>query len=226
MSALPSPAPIERAIIFSTTMPALLAGTKTQTRRVVKWPGHARRPAGFAECEIRPTARRGFWECYWPNHGTQTVELRCPYGAPGDLLYTRETIWHRRFCVGAHEHRWGENRHRDVHYVIDTPERPWQDCTPDEEFVKRPAIFAPRWTSRAALEITAIRAERLLALTEEDAIAEGIERTAHGTFIADGEEFASARDAYLFAWDGLNGRRAPSDKNSHVWVIEFRRRTP
>lgn len=68
----------ERGILFSAPMVrALLAGTKTQTRRAVKpqpimrdgepiWPKDARRPKG-----------RGFEDC--------------PYGRPGDRLWVRET---------------------------------------------------------------------------------------------------------------------------------------
>lgn len=59
----------ERPILFNTAMVrAILAGTKTQTRRVVK---HSPAP--------------------WNREHTAWDMTRCPYGQPGDRLWVRET---------------------------------------------------------------------------------------------------------------------------------------
>lgn len=68
----------ERPILFSGSMVrALLAGQKTQTRRIV---------TGVA------TTRDGV--AYWPGmkHGGDFLRVEhCPYGVPGDRLWVRET---------------------------------------------------------------------------------------------------------------------------------------
>ena len=66
-----------RPIIFSAPMVrALLAGRKTQTRRIFKpQPANGSRPHGWGSVE----AGRGAW-------------VRCPFGKPGDRLYCREGV--------------------------------------------------------------------------------------------------------------------------------------
>jgi hypothetical protein len=62
----------ERPILFSGPMVrAILAGRKTQTRRVIKLP---LRDADFA-CELAPQEL-----------GEKEIARLCPYGAPGDRL--------------------------------------------------------------------------------------------------------------------------------------------
>src|SRR5690242_9059603 len=78
---LPSEAALvvrEQPILFSAPMVrALLAGTKTQTRRVVKpQPGQV----AAARTPLHPAV-----EALCP-------EIRCPYGVPGDRLWVRETL--------------------------------------------------------------------------------------------------------------------------------------
>jgi hypothetical protein len=80
LSAATAPAVRERPLIFSAPMVrAILAGRKTQTRRVVK---------------PQPVKTRGGWEWRdgdvvwrWPG-GVHT----CPYGRPGDRLWVKE-VW-------------------------------------------------------------------------------------------------------------------------------------
>lgn len=84
----------------------------------------------------------------------------------------------------------------------------------------RPSIFMPRWASRILLEITNVRVERINDISEEDAIAEGV----------DGEKEAAAigstwydkpRRAYRRIWESINGQGS-WDLNPFVWVIEFK----
>lgn len=82
----------------------------------------------------------------------------------------------------------------------------------------RPSIHMPRWASRLTLEVVDVRAERLHAVTDDDALAEGVDRTN-----ASIPGYARTRFARL--WDSINGERpgcAWSD-DPWVWRIEFRR---
>ena len=83
----------ERPILFSGAMVrAILAGTKTQTRRIVK-PQPASgaglrvsvpQPAnGGASVVFGAVDARGVW--------SDALRLQCPYGAAGDQLWVRET---------------------------------------------------------------------------------------------------------------------------------------
>lgn len=73
----------ERPILFSATMiRALLAGTKTQTRRVVKHQGTEMLPTQY------PNGCWGWRTNLAHEHGTHRM-LDCPYGKPGDRLWVR-----------------------------------------------------------------------------------------------------------------------------------------
>ena len=94
-----------RPILFSGAMiRALLAGTKTQTRRAVKPAGGKQREwltvkgiTASPKLEIAPlTAERNGVDAYGAQiehpKGGPLGWVRCPYGKPGDLLWVRETF--------------------------------------------------------------------------------------------------------------------------------------
>lgn len=111
-------------------------------------------------------------------------------------------------------------------------------------------MFMPRSASRITLEITRLRMQRIQDITEEDALAEGIELTfipglypgqVLPRFTAPGvtmtningerDEHApahrSAQEAYACLWDSINAKRGFGwDANPLVWVIEFKRIVP
>lgn len=140
----------ERGIIFSAPMVrALLAGHKTQTRRVIKplWS----RCLDLGDEDDREQARRD-----------------CPHGAPGDRLWVRET-W------GAWPHAGGGVRIESLRYRA-TDERP-PDA--GDAWRWRPSIHMPRWASRITLELEQVRVERVHRMEYCDALAEGVESLAH-----------------------------------------------
>lgn len=207
---------IERPIIFSATMVrAILAETKTQTRRLAK---------PVLRCESADVVSGRVF--------------RCPYGIVGDLLWVREAwgvvqgpgdpcersdledarrqmpwagVWYRGDANGGHGevHRW------------------------------RSPIHMPRWASRITLEIVGVRLEPLQRITQEDARAEGVEaewcdpddgeryESLSGEDIGGGHGYTSPRSyvaGFMRAWDRINGKSAPWAMNPLVWVIEFARR--
>jgi hypothetical protein len=150
----------ERPILFSAPMVrALLDGRKTQTRRVVKSIG---KDEGFVVCERDD-------ETWWPHRSDDgercwhTVKRggheyqddtphSCPYGAPGDLLWVRETWSKARSCNCS-----------DIFYRADgeTSGRQTAFSFIERESRWRPSIHMPRWASRITLEVTGVRVERL-----------------------------------------------------------------
>jgi hypothetical protein len=176
----------ERPIMFGPAMVrAILAGTKTQTRRPVKL------------------------------HADGTSYDRCRYGAPGELLWVRET-WTNLARPGYQ---------RVPVYRADGTST---DTLP-EGVRWKPSLLMPRWASRLDLEVTGVRVERLQDISEADALAEGLVRwtgPSGGALYGINQGTVwdlDVRLAYLRLWDSINGKRAPWASNPWVWVIAFRR---
>ena len=84
-----------------------------------------------------------------------------------------------------------------------------------EPFRWRPSIHMPRWASRLFLEVTDVRVERVQEVSEEGAIAEGMQMV--------GPAALSDRTSFAHLWDTINAKRGYSwESNPWVWVIEFR----
>ena len=196
----------ERPILFSAPMVrAILDGRKTQTRRVVK--------SDCLEIAERDDGTHWPWREDCDNGGD--IWYPCPYGYAGDLLWVRET-WHP------------ETSDPDARAAYKA------DCDYDTSDCSwRPSIHMPRWASRILLRITDIRVERLQAIRDADALAEGIiEQTSQIDAgwqdywpSEDGEPYASAREAYRALWESINGAGS-WDANPWVWVVEFERVQP
>ncbi len=199
---------VEHPILFSGPMVrAILSGAKTQTRRVVKpqpqghhWeglPGH------------RFVVEAGAGSASWvfahsiPQNPDSDVEwIRCPFGAPGDLLWVRET--------------WRADDFDDTRalYAADMPA---DALAAGRSVVRwRPSIHMPRGRSRITLRVTSVRVERLHAITEEDARAEGV-------LTLDARTGATTpRERFADLWGEINGRES-WDADPWVWVVGFER---
>ena len=205
----------EKPILFSGPMiRAILANTKTQTRRVVK-----PQPAG----EIRrgePDFNHWIDTKYWErqnqkeNRGIGTRGFACPYGQPGgDRLYVRET-W---AAPHAYDHLPPRPIPQDarIHYA----------ATEDRGgLLWRPSIHMPRWASRIILEVTSVRVELLQDISEADAVAEGCkpirpELVQDGLIVRPGR---SAVEEFRLVWEQIHGGGS-WEKNPFVWVVTFRR---
>lgn len=208
----------ERPILFKGPMVrAILAGTKTQTRRIVKWRDLAAGlNLGFTGLQVYSYApglytlesrSRDGWE-------SRSGPTRCPYGQPGDRLWVRETwarnqvmpLEHRapgEFIYGAELNESGLRRYAAT----------W-----------KPSIHMPRVSCRLMLEVTSVRVERLIAISETDAQAEGCdpwEDLAGAQDVTVRERLHGYRRAYQHLWGQLHGADSWRD-NPWVWVIEFR----
>jgi hypothetical protein len=87
---------------------------------------------------------------------------------------------------------------------------------------KRPGMFMPRWMSRISLKVTALRFERLQAISEEDAQAEGA-RVAYGEPF-DPDSTLTDRRRFWLLWESINGPGS-WDANPVVSVTTFERIT-
>jgi hypothetical protein len=229
----------ERPILFSAPMVrALLDGSKTQTRRVVKlqviademWTGGWR-----IEHRAVTMAVERFNRTSGAPDGDPVI---CPFGQPGDRLWVRET----------HRPIFGQTCGLiAVDYKAD-PQEKWERM--------RDHAGAPKWTpsihmrrdySRIQLEIVSVRVERLQDISEADAKAEGVapnwigpldkgpngcgtegwlgdeyQNYLHGV---DGDPAYTATESFRTLWDSINGAGSWA-ANPFVWVVEFKRVTP
>ncbi len=221
---------IYRPMIFTgESVRAILAGRKTQTRRLVdmRVPMDYIGPRGEGD---DPTnwgyeADDGMWYVLGRGHADRFdhgyISIRAPHGEPGGRLWVRET---HTFCPKTPSmKRWSHTpEEARVLYAADGDIKlsgPYGMWSPKW----RPSIHMPRWASRIDLEIVNVRVERLHEITEEDARAEG--------FTADdiskvGVPARSARQKFCELWDAINGKRATWVSNPFVWAYEFKRVQP
>jgi len=83
----------ERPIIFSAPMiRAILAGTKTQTRRIVKWRG-LDKSLNLNSSALYVERSGNDWVLASPTRTSyeyRSMPMPCPYGQPGDRLWVKE----------------------------------------------------------------------------------------------------------------------------------------
>lgn len=226
----------ERPMLMSAPMVrAILDGSKTQTRRVVKpQPREASPGPGIRAALYRPG------DFVWPDKvpGCSTIsckphgpdgwaEENSPYGKPGDRLWVREA-WRTAAsldhlspsaiaarCIDAgYRNPWAPllydaDGHRNSEWRgFETPPKM------SEPGKGRPSIHMPRWASRISLEITRVRVERLQDISGADSRAEGAAGHPDGPW-----------HAYRSLWTLINGPDSWA-ANPWVWVVEFRRVSP
>ena len=201
----------ESPILFSAPMVrALLAGTKTQTRRIFKpdrmtWDANGRYTTyAMRGGELSTTGSGPFKPSSWLHY--------CPYGQPGeDRLYVRET-W---AAPHAYDHLPPRLIPQDarIHYA----------ATEDRGgLLWRPSIHMPRWASRITLEVTGVLVERLQEISYEDARAEGVEFWRNDGTLTELPPCSEHRYAFEDLWTSINGADS-WNANPWVWVVSFRR---
>jgi hypothetical protein len=188
---------MDRPILFSDEMVrAILAGRKSQTRRVIK-PQPDVRPKDFMRFYPNITAKNR------KHYGTEEHMRRglpldfCPYGQVGDRLWVRET-WLQDGDIYLYKADFGKG------VLSDSWNGHW-----------KPSIHMPRTACRITLEVTNVRVERVQEITRSDAIAEGINPDVSNPIVN-----------FELLWNGINEKRGYGwDVNPWVWVVEFTRCT-
>ena len=193
----------ERPIIFSGPMiRALLAGKKTMTRRIIK--------GDPARVYWHPVVVAGYGG-WVDEHGRP---VGCPYGAPGDRLWVRETI-----DYDAGRGHFYKATGMYVGPLLDYEREP----PPANGLPCRaiPSIHMPRWASRITLEITGVRVERPQDISDSDAEAEGC--NPRQPLMASGIVIPGQwRLGYRDLWEQIHGTGS-WNTNPWVWVLNFKR---
>jgi hypothetical protein len=217
----------EIPILFSTPMVlAIIEGRKTMTRRVVK-------PAigwgtGWSVTPIKEEHMDGI-QRYEMRKGSKysLTWFKCPFGKIGDVLWVRETLYQE-----------GE---LGLYYLADK-ERIDEETIPEDYAVYRdyacckvPAIHMQKSVARIWLEVTDIKVEKAQEITEQDAIAEGVESwteerlkskpTHYKVYrpCSDPEALYSSKayDSFQTLWESINGIES-WNQNPWVWVVSFK----
>ena len=195
-----------KPILMNTEMvKAILAGRKTQTRRLIKPQPPFDNDSIYLRYVKDGIARFGRGT---PGNSCALCDRKMPYQA-GDVLYVRET-WCKGSLNGGAEQYFYKADDNDFHCQ-------W-----------RPSIHMPKEAARIFLRVTGVRVERLQDITLDDAIAEGCQ----GKFIGSGECVGAGweilpEDEFADLWDSTI-KKSDLDKygwdaNPWVWVIEFER---
>jgi len=198
---------------------AILAGRKTQLRRMIALTSHG----GFL-ISVREPER---WPYRDPNfdlareESDRELRVRCPFGAPGDRLWGKETWQYAptQYCrcpqpseaCPCDDWQRGTGCKSDrstAVYAADGGNAPhW-----------RPSVHMPRWASRITLEVEQVRVQRVQEISREDAYAEGIE-------VDGGDDVTRNRttiENFAALWNAFHGPGA-FDRNDWVWALTFRR---
>lgn len=169
----------------------ILSGRQTQDRRPVR--GYVSR-RDYLVCEAD---HRGVVASATLLDGSKFGAFVAPW-SPGDVLYVRET-WAPANLSGAIAYRAdGE---------IDGAR--W-----------RPSIHMPKWAARLHITVLAVTVERVSAISEEDAMSEGIQcvggRYTNGSLT----EYREPIPAFAALWDSLYGAGS-FDRGDWCWVTRF-----
>jgi hypothetical protein len=175
---------------------AILEGSKTMTRRVIKL------------IDFEPGTTKGYdWS--WRNKrllwnemtNDDFVKKMCPYGQVGDRLWVKETDYLM------------ERNMTTQPVIVYKADQSDPKCITKWKSGR----FMFKKYARLCLEITNIRVERLQEISEEDAEKEGDPK--QGLIASENDHTTW----FQGLWDSINGKNHPWSSNPWVWVIEFRR---
>jgi hypothetical protein len=181
---------------------AILDGKKTQTRRVIKPQPNLKDRNSFSSEQMTEAWQAGF------------VEVPSPYNRQG-RLWVRET-WLE--LIPDHVFNGKKYVYRaDIRKDMGDSER----CRKELHYHWKPSIFMPREACRMVLEIQEVRVQRLQEISEEDAIAEGVDCVSEDDVRR--QATWSRRQDFAGLWDRLNKKRGYGwDRDPFVWAIEFK----
>ncbi len=217
---------------------AILEGRKTQTRRGVKF---MKRSPACASSDFKSYKLNevGCWFSGLLTDGAPFMEnVPLPWQV-GDSLYVKETWWSYGYFEetgeatksGKPKKQWKMAWEGAV--FLDQKKPPMQSALTDNfKWRKMSSLFLRKDDARIWLKVTNVRVERLLDISEADAIAEGIishkgvpgeypSETMYKDYLGT-SCVISPIHSYFTLWDSINGAGSHKE-NCWVWVIEFER---
>ena len=214
----------EHPIIFNSwSIRRIIAGEKTQTRRVVK----PQPPENTDEMEVAEAGSCG----YHDDSGHAIYGETCPYGQPGDVLWVREVF---RLPGGMEDYspteyleetRGGEGVMAPIcRYEADGSFSRGPELEMAREADswgrKRPSIHMPHELCRLRLRVKDVRVERVQELSPGDAAAEGIKRRPKMNYSGEVVGEMNPVGGFKKLWNDIHGDGAWGE-NPWVWVLEF-----
>ena len=207
-------------IMSSESIKAILSGNKTQTRRVVKFPKSVCKEWGIAgaqdaygctERDIDDPTHYGFLVAGDMGY----ADIKCPYGAPGDGLWVKETWMASKYSNDGTRPAYSAKFYKADGWSeadFEKWKNGWSKMPPTKW--KSP-LFMPRSLSRINLIITEIKAELIQDISVADCREEGMpkDNTDLGVRYCFGQHWNSINEKRGFSWKS----------NPWVWVITFRR---
>ena len=178
-------------------------GTKTQTRRVVKFPVQK----GVVRWEPFDTFFKPIIGGVHDYYGNRSLD--CPYGIVGEHLWVREKIIAQNDVMVYAADR----------SVVQQDGVVWPSLS---ECRVIPSIHVPRWACRTILEIVAVRVQRVQEIRDEDCYAEGVVVRPDAAIAARIAEDTPARMEFGALWTSIHGPGSWG-ANPFVWVIHFKR---
>lgn len=210
-----------KPILFNTEMTrAILDGRKTTTRRIIK-------PQPQADADMMFCFAGSCKKDIFRWHDRKNDAHFTPPCCGDDVLWVRET-----WCELARVDADGYTHYDDCQYYYATDGDYQIDLydasgflLDDQKLKWHPSIHMPREAARLFLRVTSVRAERLLDMTVDDAIAEGI--NTDGIITSEGPIEYRVWNRMKELWDGTikptDLDKYGWDTNPWVWVIEFER---
>ena len=203
-----------RPILFSTEMvKAILEDRKKQTRRTKNLDKFNVNPDLYKYLGLNINKNVHIFGFKTERGALEKESLKCPYGKPGDILWVRETF--------TKEATIFNDTPADYIYKAD-------ELLCENEIKWKPSIFMPKEACRLFLKIKDIRVERLIEISEEDAMAEGIDfqfselfqENRFMDYLDINSDYRTAYCSFQSLWEKINGLDSWK-ANPWVWVIEF-----
>lgn len=156
---------------------------------------------------------------------------KCPYGQIGDVLWVRENY---KLYINFDNQVYVQFEGRETFDVYNKKEislntlqkivarklkpNEWHSC---------PSIHLYKEFASIFLKITDISVERLQNITEDDAIAEGVQLVSelndnkkYLDYTGNWDYLSDAKDSFISLWQSINGPDS-WEANPWVWVIQF-----
>ena len=178
---------------------AIIAGNKTQFREVIKpYPVLSDDKSYWQFKGVRWAGEKSSYAKNFGDNARPEIPDLCPYQV-GQKIFCKESFREGAFC-----------KH---HFKADDKERKWGIGSVTKNFL--PAQHMKQEHSRLTLQIKEIRVERLLSLSQEDCVAEGVE-------FGYKEKNWGAKEAFRDNWNATH--KKPEEKfeaSPFVWCVSF-----